>query len=293
MRKSLLIRVFLLVAILISNSAYAEIKIGLLAKRGPEVARERWTVLAEYLEEKLAEPVRFIPLDFTEIMDFCRKNPTQFIFANSWFYVRAKVKQGAKALVTIKNRGSGTLFGGVIFTRKGVGVDDLRDIRGRTLACPKLSSAGGWIFQKGVMVKGGVHPTSECKLVLQLGTHDAVVKAVRDRQVDVGTVRTNILERMHSEGKVKLSDLAVLHPVRHEGFPELCSTPLYPTWPIASLKDTPPELAEKLKKCLLAIPKRSVALDPCNVEAFVEAHDYGPLEELLRFLKVKPFDSSP
>jgi two-component system sensor histidine kinase TtrS len=278
--------------LMVASNASADVTIGVLARRGIEIAEERWTVLGEYLTKRMGEKVSFHPLGFDEVMDFCETHPRQFLFANSWYYVKAKVKFGAKALVTVQNRGSGTLFGGVIFTRKEASIRHLSDIRGKVLACPKFASAGGWIVPKAVLVKKDLPPEDVCKKIIEAGTHDAVVRSVWDGAADVGFVRTNILERLSGEGKIDIHDYRVLNPVRHKGFPELCSTPLYPTWPIASLRSTPPETAAKLKQILLKIPKGRAALDPCKVERFVEALDYCPLEDLLRFLKVDPFDPS-
>lgn len=293
MKKSLLLLFFLILTTLVGTTAWAEIQIGILARRGADVAEREWSALGSYLSGQMADKVTFRPLKFTEVMDFCSNNRQQFLFANSWFYVRAKVIYGAKALVTVKNQGSGVLFGGVIFAKNGGNVRTVEDIRGKTLMCPKFSSAGGWLFQKGVMVKEGIIPEKECAKLLEGQTHDAVVEAVLKGTVDVGTVRTNIIENMHRERKINANDLAIIHPMRHENFPEFCSTPLYPTWPIAALGKTDPEVAEKLKQVLLGIPTGNPALAPCKVERFVEAQDYGPLEELLKFLKVAPFKSVP
>lgn len=289
MKKWTVFFLFLILTSIEGSAAWAEIQIGILARRGADVAEREWSALGTYLSGQMGDNVIFRPLKFTEVMDFCSNNRQQFLFANSWFYVRAKVLYGAKALVTVKNQGSGVFFGGVILTRNGGSVKTIEDIRGKTLMCPKFSSAGGWIFQKGVMVKAGLVPEKECTKLLEGQTHDAVVEAVINGSVDVGTVRTNIIENMRKEGKIGAGDLVIIHPTPHENFPEFCSTPLYPTWPIAALGKTEPSVAEKLKQALLGIPTNHQALGPCKVERFVEAQDYGPLEDLLRFLKVTPF----
>jgi phosphate/phosphite/phosphonate ABC transporter binding protein len=265
----------------------AEIKIGILAKRGPEVVKQRWGALEKYLSEQMGEPVTFVPLKFTEVMQWSLNNKDQFLFANSWFFVRAKAMRGAKALVSVQNKGTGAMFGGVIFAKKDSGIKRLEDLRGKVLMCPKFSSAGGWIFQKGVMVKAGIIPEKDCKMLLEGQTHDAVVFAVKTGKADVGTVRTNILERMGREGKININDYEIVHPIRYTDFPELCSTPLYPSWPIASLRDTPPTVAEKLQRSLLSLSPGASELEACRVDRFIKALDYGPLEELLKFLNLE------
>jgi phosphate/phosphite/phosphonate ABC transporter binding protein len=291
--KSRIITALLFIALALSPSiAASEIKIGMLAQRGAETALQEWGGIAEYLSEKMGEKVTVVPLKFSEFMDFCDTDRSSFIFTNPWFYVRAKVLKGGKALVTAKYKGSGEMMGGVIFARKDSGITKIEDMRGKVVMVPKLSSPGGWLFEKGVIVKQGVSPEKDFKLLLETEkeSHDQVVYAVKEGKADVGTVRTNLLETMQREGKININDFVIINPMRHPGFPELCSTPLYPDWPVAALKDTPEDVARKMKEALLSMPPGHPALEQARkLEKFVDALDYGPIEELCKFLKVPPF----
>lgn len=280
------------VVVLCASTVFAEIKIGMLAQRGADTARKEWSGIETYLTDKLGEKVTVVPLKFTEFMDFCDNEPTGFIFTNPWFYVRAKVLKGAKALVTVKYQTSGDRMCGVIFTRSDSGITSLDQVRGKMLMCPKLSSPGGWLFQKGELVKAGIAPEHDLANLLETKeeSHDEVVFAVRDKKVDVGTVRNNILETMQREGKINMQDFLVLNAVRHPGVSEACSTPLYPDWPVASLGKTPPDVAAKVKQALLELPPGHPALVQARkIAQFEEALDYGPMEELCKRLMVEPF----
>lgn len=293
MRKLVIIILLALTVTLPASSGWAEIKIGMLAQRGAEIALKEWGGIASYLSGQLGEDVTIVPLSFTEFMDFCDKDRSAFIFTNPWFYVKAKVRKGAKALVTVKYQKSGNMMGGVIFTRRDSGITSLADLKGKVLMCPKLSSPGGWLFQKGEIVKAGIAPEKDLKLLLETEkeSHDEVVYAVRDKKADVGTVRNNLLETMSREGKINMQDFLVLNEMKHEGLQEVCSTPLYPDWPVASLGKTPPDLAAKMKAALLAMPPGHPALEQARkLERFVEALDYGPMENLCKVLKVPPFN---
>ncbi len=274
------------------SAARAEIKIGMLAQRGPETALKEWGPLGEYLSEQLGDKVTIVPLSFTDFLEFCDLEPSAFIFTNPWFYVRAKVLKKAKALVTVKYQNSGDRMCGVIFTRKDSGIKSLADIRGKVLMCPKLSSPGGWLFQKGEMVNAGITPEKDLKKLLETAkeSHDEVVFAMRDKKVDVGTVRNNLLETMQREGKINMQDFRVLNEIKHPEMSEVCSTPLYPDWPVASLGKTPPELADKMKQALLAVPPGHPALEKARkINRFEDALDYGPVEALCQLLNVEPF----
>jgi two-component system, LuxR family, sensor histidine kinase TtrS len=273
-------------------AAQAEIKIGMLAQRGPETALKEWGPLGAYLSEQLGDKVTIVPLSFAGVLDFCDREPSAFIFVNPWFYVRAKVLKKAKALVTVNYKNSGDKMGGVIFVRKDSGINTLADIRGKVLMCPKFSSLGGWLFQKGEIVNAGIRPEKDLKKLLETtkGSHDEVVFSVLNKKVDVGTVRNNILETMQREGKINMQDFLVLNEIKHPGTSEACSTPLYPDWPVAALGKTPPELAAKMKHALLAIPPGTPALEKARkIERFEEALDYGPVEALCQLLNVEPF----
>jgi len=275
--------------------APAEIKIGMLAQRGAEKALQEWGDLGDYLSSKMDDKVTIVPLPFSEFMDFCDKERSGFVFTNPWFYVRTKVLKGAKALVTVKYRGSGSMMGGVIFSARNSGITHMSEIRGKVVMVPKLSSPGGWLFEKGEIVRHGINPEKDFKRLLETEkeSHDQVVLAVKDGKADVGTVRTNILETMQRDGKISLQDFVIINKMDHEGFPEICSTPLYPDWPVAALKDTPPDVTARMKETLLAIPPGHPALEKARrLERFVDALDYGPMEELCRFLKVPPFGRS-
>jgi len=287
------VALFLIVLVSLGvSAAQAEIKIGMLAQRGPETALKEWEPLATYLSEQLGDKVTIVPLSFTDFLSFCDLEPSAFIFTNPWFYVRAKVLKKSKALVTVKYQKSGDRMCGVIFTRKDSGINSLADIRGKVLMCPKLSSPGGWLFQKGEIVNAGITPEKDFEKLVETAkeSHDEVVFAVRDKKVDVGTVRNNLLEAMQREGKIDMQDFRVLNEIKHPGVSEACSTPLYPDWPVAALGKTPPEVADKMKQALLSVPPGHPALEKARkIDRFVEALDYGPVEDLCRLLKVDPF----
>jgi ABC-type phosphate/phosphonate transport system substrate-binding protein len=277
---------------LISRGAEAEVKFGLLAERGHETAVKEWKGLIDYLSQEIGEKVVLVPLKYTEVRDFMDREPSGLMFTDPWFFVRAKVMKGAQPMLTVKYQWSGETMGGVIFTRADSGIANLEDMRGKVVMCPRLTSPGGWLFAKGVMVRGGLKPEQDFKRIVEAKgeSSDEVIYAVRDKEADVGTVRTGVLETMQGENKITISDFRVIHRVRHEGFPQLCSTPLYPDWPVYSLRGTAPETVAKMKNALLTIPDVHPALwQAGRIERFLEPLSYAPMEELLRLLRMEPF----
>lgn len=271
------------------SGAFAEIRIGVQAPSGAEKAQQDWAALADYLGARLGDKVVFVPVSPAAFREFCEANPQGFLFHNAWVYIRARLVKGAHALVTVEYSGEGPRFGGVIFARRDNGINSLRDVRDKVLMCYKFSSLGGWLFQKAELVKGGIMPEKDCKQLLEAPDQMAVVQAVKDKKVDVGAIRTGIVERMQREGKIDLKEFVIINETRHEGFTQLCSTALYPEAAVASLKGTPTDLAAKMKSTLLSIPAGHPALKAPRVERFVEALDYTPVEKLCKTLGVEPY----
>jgi hypothetical protein len=93
---------FMVAIVLCSSISWREIKIEMLAKRGAGAAAKEWGVIGHYLTEQLGEQVSIVPLTFTGFMDFSDTDRSAFIFSNPWLHVKAKVRKGAKAPVTLK-----------------------------------------------------------------------------------------------------------------------------------------------------------------------------------------------
>ncbi|MBW2740828.1 MAG: response regulator, partial [Deltaproteobacteria bacterium] len=138
----------------------------------------------------------------------------------------------------------------------------------------------------------GIDPYRDFKDLKFIGTQDAVVYAVRDGKVDAGTVRADTFIRMHAEGKINLEDFYVPHEHGEKSidcppFPH--STRGYPEWPMAKVKHTPDELAEKVAIALIEMPSDSPAAIAAKCGGWTIPMNYQPVHECLRYLKVGPY----
>jgi C4-dicarboxylate-specific signal transduction histidine kinase len=95
---------------------------------------------------------------------------------------------------------------------------------------------------------------------------------------------------MASEGRIDISKVKVLSP-RPPGpdFPYLRSTRLYPEWPLAKLKGTPDELAEKVAVALLGLTPDDPAARAAHIAGWTVPLDYQPVHALMKELRVGPY----
>ena len=271
------------------------VRIGILAKRGDQLAMRRWGPTGDYLT-RVVDGYRFevIPLDFSGIRNKVSRAEIDFVLTNTGYYIELESEFGVSRIATLKTLMDGrrlTVFGGVFITRAGRDdINDLGDLRGKTFMAVERQSLGGWWAGLRELREQGLNPEHDFSDLKFGGTHDAVVYAVQQGEVDAGTVRTDTLERMASEKKIKLTDFKVLNRQCDKGsFPFFCSTRLYPEWPWARLRHTSDDLAEKVTIALLEIKSDDPAARAAEIAGWTVPLDYQPAHELFRELHLGPY----
>ena len=284
---------FLLIPSSYANAQEEPVKIGVLAKRGGENALLRWTPTAQYLTAAVdGHDFIVVPLDFEGVYPAVTRQEVDFILANPGIFVDLAYRFGLRAIATLRNRRSQrsySLFGGVVFVRADrQDIKDLRDLAGHTLMAVDPASLGGWLTAWRELTGLGIDPWTDLSEVRFAGTHDAVVYAVESGIVDAGVVRTDTLERMLLEGKVRDDSFRVLHAsgVRHvadekpDEFPFPHSTALYPEWPFAKLVHTDEALGSAVAVALLQMPPDSAAAQAAHIDGWDVARKYQPVHRL-------------
>lgn len=268
-----------------------EIVLAVLAKRGPRATVKRWQPLADYLSRKTPYHVILRPLSFEQLKRAVRLREVDLVLANPAMYVEFETCCGLSPIVTMKNLKFGrvySLFGGVIFARADRrDLRNLHDLKGALIGAVDPDSFGGWLMQWRVLKEAGLRRRKDFR-VRFYGTHDAVVYAVLKGEVDAGCVRTDTLETMAREGKIRLRDFKVLHRVYPPGFDLLVSTELYPEWPLARSPRLRDEIAEVIASVLLALPKDSPVARRTGAAWTIPAN-YQPVHACLRYLGVGPY----
>ncbi len=297
--KSIFSLLLLLVLVNIQNSALAQpgldVKIGVLAKRGQEIALQKWSATADYLTTALpGYHFSIVPLDFTQIHTAVREAQIDFVLANSAFYVELERLYGVNRIATLINQNlpgqQTTIFGGVIFVRADR--DDLKniqDMHDQAFMAVEQRSFGGWIMCWRELHRLGIDPARFFSSLSYGKTHDAVVLAVKNGKVDGGTVRTDTLERMAETGSINLDDFRILNENKSENFPFKLSTSLYPEWPFAAVKTTSLDLARQVASALLAMGQNEPAARASKSAGWTVPMNYQPVHDCLLDLRIGPY----
>ena len=275
------------------------VKIGVLAKRGTEQAVHKWQPTADYLGQAILQRTFIIvPLWFDEVKNAVSDRHIDFLLANPSIYVEMEHDFQINRIATIKNlqQGKGyTQFGGVVFSRADHPLARVEDLHGKSFMAVDPTSFGGAAMAWRELLEDDFDPFADFGSLEYGNTHDAVVFAVRDGRVDAGTVRTDTLERMAAEGEIDLDNFHVIRLRQMDDeradFPFLCSTRLYPEWPMAKLAHVPEELARQVTIALFGLEPAHPAARAGRIAGWTIPQHYQDVHECLRILHLGPYSS--
>lgn len=276
------------------------VRLGILALRPKPQMQAAWQPLAEHLTRKLpGYRVQLQLLDHKEMLTALQQHQVDFVLTNPSHYIILRQKTGLSGSLATMVPQEGlqplTSFGGVIFTRSDqAGITQLSDLRNRKIACVAAGTGtfGGYQMQAYELHKAGVSLQKQ-QIVATGMPQDLVVQAVLQGKADVGFVRTGLIEGLEKQGKLPAGSLKVIGRKNLQGFPYVSSTKLYPEWPFVALPHVDTRLAAKVAATLLELEPESPALKSAGVHSFSIPADYQAVEELLRELRLPPFDALP
>ena len=276
-----------------------EIKIGVRAYRGADMALQRWQPTANYLNNKIPEHTFvLVPFEINNLLnEAVSRSEFDFVLTNPAAYVEQKLRYNVSPIATLINKRKGkgyTQFGSVIFTRRDrKDINSLQDLKDKSFMGADEQGFGGWRIAWYELLQNNINPYKDFKrLSFGGGIQQSVVLAVHNGTVDAGSVRTDLLERMAEKGEIKLNDFKVLGAKQTKGFNFYHSTKLYPEWPFAKLSHTSEELARKVAAALYSIPSDSEAAMAGNYVGWTVPLDYSSVHELLKQLQVGPYKTS-
>ena len=281
------------------GAAAEEVKIGVLAFRPLPQVQAQWEPLARALNAAIPGKTFVIEASsFPEMSANVASRQLDFILTNPGHYVLMANRSGLSApLATLSALEQGipvTSFGGVIFTRADrADLHTLPDLRGKSVAATSDDSLGGFQMQAYELAQAGLHLPGDMRVLSTGMPHDKVVDAVMQGRADAGFVRSGVLESLSSEGRLDLTQVAILNRQDLPGFPVRVSTRLYPEWVFAAMPHSDRDLSRKVVSFLLNMEQQRELTRALGVHGFDVPSDYSGVEALMRELRVPPFDMAP
>lgn len=240
--------------------------VGVLAYRGPENADTEWQPLAQYLSDSVdGWTFEIIPMTLSSIRRGIEDKRIDFLITNPGHFVTLASEHDLSALATRERWAKSaqefsSRFGATIFVASDSKIASLNDIQGKSVAAVSPEAFGGFQIAWNEMQKQGVDVFRDLETLRFLGfPHDQIVIAVAKNEVQVGIVRSGLLERLADEGTIELDNFRVLNLQESRDMPYQVSSVLYPEWPFASLPSTDKDLRNRVLKALIQTQDRSIA----------------------------------
>ncbi len=177
-------------------------------------------------------------------------------------YVLAAERGVAEARLVSVRYGTPT-YNGQFIVRKDSGINKLSDLKGKSFGRPDPLSTSGWIIPMLSIRAAGVNPDTDLKEIIDAGSHDAVVAAVYNGDVDAGATyvdaRTRV-EKNFPDVMEKIVVLGVTTDIPNDG--------------VQFVPSMSEEMKNKITKALL-----EVAATDEGKEALKTAYQWNALEE--------------
>lgn len=266
-------------------AAAPPLRIGVLAVLGAEATIQEWSPVLRQLQTSLpGYQVSLTHFDHEGLRAAARRGELDFVITNPGHYIELEAELGASRILSL-DAGSGrspqsALGSTVIVRRDSSPLRRLEDLRGRRLAVVSHEAFGGYQMLWGELLGLGIDPEQELAGLHEVGLPmNRVIEALEQGQADAGVLRSCMLESRPDW----MARYRVLSPREIPGFPCASSTRLYPDWPLAALRHTPPEHSRAVAIALLGMTQEKHGM------AWSMPADYQSVHELFRKLEIGPY----
>jgi phosphonate transport system substrate-binding protein len=191
-------------------------------------------------------------------------------------YILAADRDVASAALISVRFGSSTYNSQLITSAEG-GIRGIGDLNGKTYARPDPLSTSGWIIPMLSMRAEGLSPETDLKQILDVGSHEAVVAAVYNGEVDAGSTYVDArtaLEKDYPDVMEKVRVIKVTADIPNDG--------------VQYSPSLSQEIQDLITKALLEIvstDKGKAALNKAYQWEGLEQHDdsfYDPFRQILQ-----------
>jgi len=171
----------------------------------------------------------------------------------------------------------GTLgYHGIIITKKGSGINSIKDAKGKVFAFTDPNSTSGTLVPTVYFVKDlKLSPEKHFSKVIYSGSHEASMLAVKAGRVDMAS--TNDLDMDRGNGKLWNKE---------KDFNIVWTSKLIPGSNMAYRKDLPESLKKALKEAFLTYNDKA-GLSKLKLKGFVSVTDdvYNPIRDQIEVKK--------
>ena len=278
MKKQMLLGTFgILLTLLGTAEAIADVTLGVFPRRPVAVTHKAFKPLAEYLSQKLGEPVHLvIPKDFKAFWKGVEKKQFDVVHYNQYHYIKSHKDLGYRVIVSNEEFGNKQIAG-ALSVRKDSGIKSVNDLKGKTILFGGGKKAmGSYIAPTAILKTAGLTAGKDYKVKFAKNPPSAVI-GVYNKAAEASGSGNVILKIKAVTKKIDANNMSIL--AESEPFIHL---------PWAVKDNMPEEKAKKLQSIMVELKnseKGKEILKAAKVTGFyaVNDADFAKVREITKF----------
>lgn len=244
------------------DPAPTRLRIGVVPDETPDILRQRFDPLVEYLSRSLGVPCELvIPADYAALGTRFADGDIDIAHFGGLTFVQAEARNGAVPLVL---RDTDLDFQSYFLVRTDNPARSLAELKGARFAFGSRLSTSGHLMPRFFMERDGLRPEDWFSDVSYGGTHDGTAYRIRDGEADVGVANAAIIDSMFADGRLDRGSVRIL-----------MRTPPFADYVWAVQPDMPDPLRNRIHDAFLALspilPEQAAILHRLGAGGFLPA----------------------
>ena len=257
------------------SAALAEgtLRVTAIPDEAPTELQRKFKPLGEYLEKEIGMKVEFIPVsDYPASVEALVAKKVDLVWFGGFTFVQAYIRSN-KNVTPLVQREEDQKFTSVFISRVDSGINQLSDLKGKTLSFGSPSSTSGHLMPRSYLLAEKIDPDNDLKQISFSGAHDATIAAVVGGKVQAGALNASVWNKFVQDKKVDTSVVRVFY-----------TTPPYYDYNWTVRSDLDAKLQEKIRNAFLKLdikkPEDKVILDLQRAAKFIptKAENYKAIE---------------
>jgi len=281
--------IFLIVALIsgcddsqnsVSTSTPDIIRIAPLPDHAPELMRERYQPVVDYLAKQTGIKTELVIADsYQHLLDLFHAGDIDIANFGGVTFIKARKLDGAKPMVL---RDVDGLFSSVVLVNNDIKAEGLQALKGKAFAFGSNLSTSGHLMPRYYFAKQNIIPEDFFSSIEYSGAHDKTAYLVRDKKVSGGVANSGIVDEMYRDGRINESDVRLLW-----------ESPTYADYVWAIQPNISTKIKTRFESAFLnlqaSIPAHKMLLDNLGAGYYVTANnnDFSVLEKIYNELTEK------